>query len=184
MRRLSMLAGALVAGGAALGLGSVVQSTQNEKIAPRFGPIGELAGYAWEFDGAWIDGTPLVARNEFRSKMNGQFLEASTIADDGEGPYERYLTIYSVQPGTSTLMAHGFTFDGTVSTLEMQRSTSDDGDAVYGATWSAGPAEMKQEIEMEGDSYAWRVWTRPAGTAVEWQQIMDGAWKRADKLDG
>jgi len=166
--------------GAALGFGSL--SWNDGAMDERFGPIGDLAGHAWEIEATWADGSPLSARNEFRQKMNGQFMEARTFANDGAGMYERYLTIYSVVPGTGTLVAHGFTYDGTTSTQIMSRSVSDDGDPVYGAEWTAGPADMKQEIELEGDRYRWRVWTRPSDSPIEWMPLMDGVWRRAEKL--
>jgi uncharacterized protein YndB with AHSA1/START domain len=141
-------------------------------------PLGALAPFIgdWEIESAWADGTALWARNEYRVSMNGAFVEATTWAKDGDGePYPRYRTVYSWDG--DSIVATGFTFDGTVSTVDM--GVPGDGSPLLVAEWGEYPARIRQWVDAPVDgAYRWRVWMLPSDDA-EPVAMMDGMWKRA-----
>lgn len=144
-----------------------------------FGPLGDMAGFEWTIDAAWSDGSPLRARNLYRPILGGRYMTAQTFADDGEGEYERYFTVYSVNAETGDIDAHGFGFNGATSTVSLERVG--DAGSIYRGQWPDGQTEYKQEIEIKGDHCLWRVWSRQLDTE-EWSQIMDARWDRGRRL--
>ncbi|MEO0484129.1 MAG: hypothetical protein AAF138_10965 [Planctomycetota bacterium] len=154
------------------------------ELDDRFAAMAPLVGYEWTIDAKWADGTEIKARNQYRMGLNGQFVVADTFAADAGGPeYHRYHTIYTIDPRSRELIAHGFTFDGTAAVVEFELTESDDGDTVLQATTENPGGLLRQSIEIEGDRYVWNVWMQPAGMD-EWMPMMtDGVWKRGEALD-
>ncbi len=171
----------------ALGFGSRGVFDDSPKLDERYAVLAPLVGHAYEIDGAWADGSPIWARNEYRVGLNGQFVESKVIAinEDGE-KYQRYLTVMSIDKETGEFTSYGFTYDGTARAITNEIRESDDGDPVLFAEWNTsmptGEMTIRQEVELKGDRYLWRVWARPAGSEASWNQMMDGAWIRKERL--
>lgn len=179
------------------GLGD--QSDDDGKVTPpandvrelhdRFGPLTMLAGNAYEIDGAWLDGTPILARNEYRADLDGQTLVSKVYTQNPNGETnQRYFTVWTADPATGELTAYGVTFDGSADSTGAERDESADGDPVLRSRWSvdtpAGAVQMRQEVEIEdgGESYAWRVWSKSPG-ADEWRPMMDGRWEKVGEVE-
>lgn len=146
--------------------GALLRGTPLEVFAPYIGD--------WEINSAWGDGTTLWSRNEYRVLLGGAFVQATTWAKDGGGEaYPRYFTVYASEAGA--IKAHRFTYDGTVTALDMSPIAEGKGLA---AEWGEYPARIRQWVDApEGDSYRWRVWVLRDADA-EPAPAMDGIWKR------
>lgn len=198
-----MKASMLVAGAAAIGLGVLAfaggvravgvdapvvervagESKPGDVLPEGFGVLRDMVGYAWEIDGKWLDGRPIWARNEMRPGLNDRFVVADVHANENGKTYHRYHTIYALgEDGVVT--SYGFTYDGSTAVVPMVEGESEDGDPLVKSTWLANKEMgvwIKQELEFEGESYAWRVWSR-MGESGEWTPMMDGRWHRKEKL--
>ena len=135
----------------------------------------------WEVEAKWANGEPIWARNEYEIGLGGKFVFARTWTKDGSGEaYERYQTYFGVDPDSQRVKTWGFTYDGTFAMVEDYEVTNEGGKPSFTSVWASGPAEIKQTVALiDAKSYAWKVWTRTA-EGGEWQQIMDGVWKRKD----
>lgn len=161
------------------------------ELAERYALVAPLVGHAWEINGAWADGRPIWARNEWRVGLNGQFVESRIFVTDESGDnYQRYHTVMSVDADTGVYRSYGFTYDGTANVVDNETKDSPDGDPMMVAEWDTpeGGMRIRQEVEFELDRgrYLWRVWMRPAGDeAAEWAPLMvDSVWERKEKLAG
>ena len=167
----------------------VIEPTPNNITAldGRFGGLSRLAGYAYEIDGAWMDGAPIKARNEYRADLGGQALVSRVYTTDAAGDvYQRYFTVWTRNPSSGDLSAYGVTNDGSAELVGATMSENDDGTTTVASSWSnATPGgAVRQEIQLNrtGTAYDWRVWVKPAGTD-RWTQMMDGRWERVAALD-
>jgi len=154
-----------------------------------FGPLALLAGHAYEIDGEWRSGEPILARNEYRADLDGAALLSHVYTEAPDGKvYQRYLTVWTAGPGPAQLTAYGVTYDGSAESLIATHRKSPDGDPIVASSWSVptprGEVRMKQEIEIEeaGASYAWRVWSKGPG-AEEFTAMMEGRWVRVVRLE-
>lgn len=149
-------------------------------------PLEPLADFIgdWIINTTWADGSELWSRNEFRVVMNGAFVQAVTYTKDAEGnPYARYFTTYAWNETNQVIDAHGFTYDGTTSSVELHVSLDPDNPRLY-AEWPAAPGDeaplIRQHIHHPKDgTYRWQVWmiTQASDEPVE---MMDATWTRLD----
>ncbi|MDX9911577.1 MAG: hypothetical protein RBS39_07095 [Phycisphaerales bacterium] len=197
VRRWSCLAGVVLAGSFVVGSGPHAVATLGvapagamagpAELAPAFEPFRPLVGYAWEIDGAWTNGNPLRARNEYRVGLNGNFVTVDTFVSDGDGgEYQRYHSIVARHPSEpGVLQIHGFTYDGSVDIADMKII----GDGAHPIMRVTGERKLpdgtflalRQEVQLTSDtSFAWKVWSvAPEGES----QLMDGTYNRGRKLD-
>lgn len=145
-------------------------------------PLGALAGYLgdWEVATQWADGTPLWARNEFRVGLGGKFIEARSFTkDENDEIYERYYTIFAIDPESGTFTSYGYTYDGTVTIVEGIEVDNADGSGTMTTEWSAGADAIRQTVSVTSDeSYNWKVWSK--GAEEDWALIMDADYQRVD----
>ncbi|MGI9518135.1 MAG: hypothetical protein ACR2NP_13860 [Pirellulaceae bacterium] len=138
----------------------------------------------WEIDGEWIAGGKIWARNQYSIGMNGNFFRALTWSRNEAGRvYQRYETIWRIDPESGAVQSYGFTYDGAVTVAESEIDESGEGRPVIRAQWEGDGANphIKQEVQMADDekSYHWRVWSSPDGE--DWTQIMDGIWHKTSE---
>ncbi len=140
-------------------------------------PLAPLAAFIgnWEINTTWADGTSLWSRNEFTVGLGGRFLEARTFAKDGDGDvYERYRTVYGVDPDTGELISYGFTNDGSVTIVD-NMTVEEDGPALT-SEWSGNGTTIRQTVRFtSADEYNWKVWMRGDD---DWTEIMNANWQR------
>lgn len=153
---------------------------QAPELSPDLEPLKIFVG-KWEINAKWTSGSKLWARNTYRVGLGGKFIEASTFAKDGEGEvYERYRTVFFWDKVKKTFVTHGYSFDGTVSIVNLKSEKTDDGRTIVESQWNpaGGSMTVKQRLEaIDNDSYSWKVWGREGGDG-EWNPMMDGVWKR------
>lgn len=143
-------------------------------------PFAPFLG-TWEIKATWSSGEELHAFNTYTPIMNGAFVEASTKVSDNNGPlYVRYKTIFAHHKETNTIVAHGFTYDGSVSEVTTNVEKQEDV-TVIESSWNPndGPVTIRQRVEtIDNDSYSWKVWVSAPNDPTTWNQLMDGVWKR------
>lgn len=152
---------------------STFAGTPLERLAPLVG--------TWEIEGQWADGNSIWSRNEFSVGLGGKFLFARTWTKNEAGEvYERYQTHFGYDQANDQIKSWGFTYDGSVSEVDHYEVEVKDGKPHLTSYWGAETEQIKQTIILDSDSaYRWLVWFRNSDTA-EWQQMMDGTWKRVD----
>lgn len=145
----------------------------------------ELKGFEpfvgiWTIDAKWKSGGELWARNEYSIGMNGNFVEAKTFTKNEHGKvYQRYFTIWRHNAEKKQIESYGFTFDGTVTITSSDLDTSDAKHPIIRSKWKTADSKshIKQEVRLiDAKNYSWKVWSSDDGD--EWEQIMDGVWKK------
>jgi hypothetical protein len=163
----------LIALAAAVGADDAAQPTDGPLAA-----VAPFVGGEWVFDGKWMNGEALKAREAFTWGLGNKFVEVRTFVsrNDGSGEYERYRGVFAVKD--SKLVSYNFTFDGG-NTLD-EASVEGDVLKIRRPVPNADvPTVVRQEIERAGDDkFKWRVWLERDGKK---DQIMDGEWTRAAK---
>ena len=153
----------------------------DDNAPPTDGPLAAVApfvGGEWLFDGKWMNGEALKAREVFAWGLGNKFVEVRTFVtrNDGSGEYERYRGVFAVKDGK--LVSYNFAYDGgnTQDDVSVEGNVLKLRRAVANADV---PTVVRQEIERAGDDkFKWRVWLERDGKK---DQIMDGEWVRAAK---
>ena len=145
-------------------------------------PVADLSRFLgeWTIDATWADGSTLQARNIFSVGLNGQFMEATTFANDNnQGEYARYFSVYAYDADADQFIGHGFDFAGTYAPVEFDL---EDNGRIMTMENPMGGAEnapiLRQRIEFTSDdTYRWQVWMQAPGTNT-FAPMMDGTWHR------
>ncbi|MEM8995261.1 MAG: SRPBCC domain-containing protein, partial [Acidobacteriota bacterium] len=131
----------------------------------------------WELDTTWSSGASVWSKAEYRPAVGGQFVEVKTWVSDGGGPaYLRYHSFLGMD-ADGGVIARNFNHDGTTQSVDYEMPEA----GVLVTEWSMGQGSIRERYAPSDDGTArWQVWMRPAaaGADAEWQQIMDGKWRR------
>lgn len=134
----------------------------------------------WIFDGQWLGGDKLWAKNVYVVGMNGNFVDAKTFAKNEHGKtYQRYHTIWRFNPEKEKVESFGFSFDGSVTITDADIDMSDPKHPVIRSQWKQKPPGqiIKQEVRLiDENNYNWKIWSSADGK--DWTPMMDGVWKK------
>ena len=146
------------------------------------GPMAKLTPLLgeWEINAVWANGSPLWARNEYTVGVGGRFVEARTFAKNPQSGkiYQRYLTVFGYEEDKEQYTTWGFTYDGREQVVHFT-VTEEDGETIITSEWEQAPGtSIRQSVTITAgsDAYGWKIWQKSGDN--DWEEIMDGQWKR------
>ena len=159
-------------------IGRADEPTTSPATAPSTAPAARLSilepliGGDFRIDAQWKRGGPLKARETYAWGVGRKFIVAKTYVIRPDGTeYQRYETTFGIEEGQ--LIAYAFTADGEFQRIPVKV----DGTQLVMDSSQRGTS-IRQTLDLSRpNEIGWKVAVSRRGG--EWQEMMDGVWKRA-----
>ena len=141
-------------------------------------PLERFIGH-WVIDAKWSNGQALHARNVYEWGLGKQIIKTRTFVKNDDSEYQRYEGILAWNPKKQCLFHVSFAFNGDMTEALIESKDRDTLNIGWNPYREGEAGQVRQTIKFKDqDSFVWTVWVK---NGTEWQQIMEGTWKRKDK---
>jgi len=138
-------------------------------------PLSRFIGN-WVIDAKWVDGNDLHARASYEWGLGKKIIKYKVWVGQGVDEYLRYEGVIAYHPMRKQIVEYSFAFDGGITEVVLDVKDADTVQTGFTAFDPANPPKVRQVLKFTGnDKHAWTVEVSADG---QWQQIMDGVWKR------